>query len=311
MTLTRAQRLGMGRHSVPDPDESDEQPYLGEPDSGDDYDDEHEADEPRPTSTRPTSTRPTSTSPTSTPASDYGRGLQPGHGERDLDTDYGRPGHPAADYWADDVESDHPESDSGYDEPEAPTRSFAATSTPPQRPSVSGPAHGGEWEGGEWTGSHRAVTDGRRGVSVGVIAALVTVVVVVGAIILWRFFGDALSDRSAVAAARCVVGDVAVAVIADPGRSPSTPHTGRRLQPDRRPRRRQVRQGRRQDRRLRRQVVNGFVGKWPANSVSGPPCGFPAARYRRRGSKPQPARRPSATVGRWSPRRSCSPCARS
>src|SRR6476661_1765755 len=69
--------------------------------------------------------------------------------------------------------------------------------------------------GDEWTGSHRAVTPRRRGVSKGVIAALVTVVVVVGAVILWRFFGDALSDRSAVAAARCVSGDVAVAVIAD------------------------------------------------------------------------------------------------
>src|SRR6476661_2637710 len=70
--------------------------------------------------------------------------------------------------------------------------------------------------GDEWTGSHRAVTPRRRGVSKGVIAALVAVVVVVGAVILWRFFGDALSNRSAVAAARCVSGDVAVAVIADP-----------------------------------------------------------------------------------------------
>ena len=52
--------------------------------------------------------------------------------------------------------------------------------------------------------------------SKGVIAALVAVVVVVGAVILWRFFGDALSNRSEVAAARCVSGDVAVAVIADP-----------------------------------------------------------------------------------------------
>ena len=201
----------MGRHSVPDPDESDEQPYLGEPDSGDDYADEHEADE-HEADEHEADEHGTDEDEA---GSDYGRGLQPGHGERDLDTDYGRPGHPAADYWADDVESDHPESDSGYDELEAPTRSFAATSTPPPRPSVSGPAHGGEWEGGEWTGSHRAVTDSRRGVSKGVIAALVTVVVVVGAVILWRFFGDALSDRSAVAAARCVSGDVSVAVIAD------------------------------------------------------------------------------------------------
>ena len=60
------------------------------------------------------------------------------------------------------------------------------------------------------------MTTGRRGVSVGVIAALVTVVVVVGAVILWRFFGDALSNRSDAAAARCVDGELAVAVVADP-----------------------------------------------------------------------------------------------
>ena len=39
---------------------------------------------------------------------------------------------------------------------------------------------------------------------------------VVGAVILWRFFGDALSNRSDAAAARCVEGEVAVAVVADP-----------------------------------------------------------------------------------------------
>ncbi|AFM17546.1 hypothetical protein Mycch_2785 [Mycolicibacterium chubuense NBB4] len=73
-----------------------------------------------------------------------------------------------------------------------------------------------DWEAGEWTGSHRAITPGRRGVSVGVIVALVSVVVIVGAVILWRFFGDALSSRSDVAAARCVDGEVTVAVVADP-----------------------------------------------------------------------------------------------
>ena len=84
----------------------------------------------------------------------------------------------------------------------------------PPRP--GGPQHSGGWDGGEWTGSHRAVTPGRRGISVGVIAALVAVVVIVGAVILWRFFGDALSSRSDTAAARCVEGEVAVAVVVDP-----------------------------------------------------------------------------------------------
>ncbi|ANI40128.1 hypothetical protein [Mycolicibacterium vaccae] len=80
----------------------------------------------------------------------------------------------------------------------------------------SGAQHTGDWEGGEWTGSHRAVTPGRRGVSVSVIVALVAVVVVVAVVILWRFVGDALSGRSDAAAARCVEGDLAVAVVADP-----------------------------------------------------------------------------------------------
>ncbi|MCV7179232.1 substrate-binding and VWA domain-containing protein [Mycolicibacterium sphagni] len=64
-------------------------------------------------------------------------------------------------------------------------------------------------------GGHRSET-GRRGVSISVIAALITVVVVVGAVILWRFFGDALSHRSADAAQKCLDGSVNVGVVADP-----------------------------------------------------------------------------------------------
>ncbi|WP_319434325.1 substrate-binding domain-containing protein [Mycobacterium sp. RTGN5] len=64
-------------------------------------------------------------------------------------------------------------------------------------------------------GGHRSET-GRRGVSLSVIAALVTVVVVVGAVILWRFFGDALSHRSTDAASKCLAGAVNVGVVADP-----------------------------------------------------------------------------------------------
>lgn len=83
-------------------------------------------------------------------------------------------------------------------------------------PRTGGPQRSGGWDNGEWTGSHRALTPGRRGISVSVIAALVAVVVIVGAVILWRFFGDALSSRSDTAAARCVEGEVAVAVVVDP-----------------------------------------------------------------------------------------------
>ncbi|MEW5809856.1 MAG: substrate-binding domain-containing protein [Actinomycetota bacterium] len=93
---------------------------------------------------------------------------------------------------------------------ESQTERFDAAARP------DGTQRSGGWDNGDWTGSHRAVTPSRRGISVGVIVALVSVVVIVGAVILWRFFGDALSSRSDTAAARCVEGEVAVAVVADP-----------------------------------------------------------------------------------------------
>ena len=80
----------------------------------------------------------------------------------------------------------------------------------------SGPATGGHRTLSEWTGSHRVVTPTRRGVSPAVIAALVGVVLLVGGVIVWRFFGDALSDRSNSSADRCLGGQAKVAVAADP-----------------------------------------------------------------------------------------------
>ena len=86
------------------------------------------------------------------------------------------------------------------------------------------------------TGGHRTVRDrlgghrneaGRRGVSIGVIAALVSVVVVVGVVILWRFFGDALSNRSH--NARCVGEKLPVAVIADSSISDQVEHLAERF----------------------------------------------------------------------------------
>ena len=70
--------------------------------------------------------------------------------------------------------------------------------------------------GGDWQGRRRREDGGRRGVSLGVIAALVTAVVLVGGLILWRFFGDALSKRSSDAASECLQGTANVAVVADP-----------------------------------------------------------------------------------------------
>ena len=101
-------------------------------------------------------------------------------------------------------------------------------------------------------------------------------VVVVGAIILWRFFGDALSNRSDAAAARCVAGELAVAVVADPSISEqiqtlantynetATPVGDRCVKvgvkpadPD--------------------QVVNGFIGNWPAELGERPALWIPAS----------------------------------
>jgi hypothetical protein len=147
---------------------------------------------------------------------DYG-GRYAGSQHRDAEQNY------ETDHLFDDGYQPHPDDHDDIDGPnwdpdddpmdgsDTATQTFAAV---PRR--TEGPAHGGEWDGGEWTGSHRAVQSGRRGVSVGVIAALVTVVVVVAAVILWRFFGDALSNRSREASARCVSGAVDVAVLVDP-----------------------------------------------------------------------------------------------
>lgn len=178
----------MGRHSIPDPEDSDDDAGIPEDeitDDGDDYDSRpggrHSGEFPMQYFARPEDDRP---------------GDESAHPD---DYEY--------DAYAGDVRDD-------VNDDDADDRPTTAIPRPPTDP--SGPAHGGTWDSGEWTGSHRAVTPGRRGVSVGVIAALATVVVVVGAVILWRFFGDALSERGDVASARCVDGNLDVAVLADP-----------------------------------------------------------------------------------------------
>ncbi|OBB55695.1 hypothetical protein A5757_04170 [Mycobacterium sp. 852013-51886_SCH5428379] len=111
-----------------------------------------------------------------------------------------------------------PEDRSG--DPEQPYADDATEAIPASPTGDSGPATGAQrtvgWDNGEWTGSHRSLAPQRRKVSTPVIAALVAVVVVVGAVIAWRFFGDALDSRSDAAAARCVSGQLDVAVVADP-----------------------------------------------------------------------------------------------
>ena len=181
-------------------------------------------------------------------------------------------------YDSDTYDSDTYEEDFGYsdraDEFGYPDREPAVA--PFSGPSPTGPQHGGDWEGGEWTGSHRAITPGRRGISIGVIVALVTVVVVVGAVILWRFFGDVLSNRSDVAAARCVDGEVKVAVIADPAITEPVAALAERYNQTAAP------VG---DRCVNvavqsadsDQVVNGFAGEWPADLGDRPALWIPGS----------------------------------
>jgi hypothetical protein len=109
--------------------------------------------------------------------------------------------------------SDDRDEDGYYDEVEE-SDDFPDFSRREQEPPPPPPARTRR-ERGEWRGGHRS-SGGRRGVSIGAIAALVVVVVVVAAVILWRFLGDALSNRSHTAAGRCVGGNETVAVIADP-----------------------------------------------------------------------------------------------
>ena len=216
----------MGRHSIPDPEDSPDEGVPEEP-----------------------------------PTQRFGR-------QQPTESDYDESDYDESDY----DESDYDESD--YDEPEAdyaqrrPLRAAGAASSRAQ--------HSGEWEGGEWTGSHRAVATGRRGVSVGVIAALVAVVVIVGAFILWRFFGDALSHRSDALAARCVDGQLAVAVVADPSiadhiqkladtyNKSAAPVADRCVKVGVKP-------------ADSDQVVNGFIGKWPAELGDQPALWIPAS----------------------------------
>ncbi len=219
----------MGRHSIPDPEDSAGEDTPAEPPTQrfgrqqpaepDDGPGHREPGYPRSTMPRATTTSPVTTSPDT---------AKPITTSRTIPT---------------------PTIPSPTRTTRSRSRGAVARAAPPPR--SSGAQHSGEWEGGEWTGSHRAVATGRRGVSIGVIAALVAVVVVVGAFILWRFFGDALSNRTDAAAARCVDGELAVAVVADPVDRRSGPEAGRHLQQERGARRRPLREGGGQARRLR------------------------------------------------------------
>lgn len=229
----------MGRHSAPDPDDS-----LDEP-SGRDV-----VDEPS-------------------------RG-EAGH-------PYWDAGDEEADRYSGDYSDEPDYSEEGYysdvdsatdDYPEFPSRQ-AAPSSP--EPPASSPSlfRGGHRGLADWRGGHRS-EGGRRGVSIGVIAALVAVVVVVGAVILWSFFGDALSKRSHTAAGRCVGGQETVAVVADPSIADSVQQLAESYNKS---------AGPIGDHCMvvsvkpagSDAVLNGFIGKWPADLGGQPALWIPGS----------------------------------
>ncbi|MGA8328973.1 MAG: hypothetical protein WB777_06745, partial [Mycobacterium sp.] len=162
-----------------------------------------------------------------------------------------------------------PERDTPDDFPDFPRRG-------PEPPTAAAPPPltGGHRSVRERLGGHRNDV-GRRGVSIGVVAALVAVVVVVGVVILWRFFGDALSDRSN-SAARCVGEKQPVAVIADPSIASHVQHFADRFNAIAAP------VG---DHCVAVSVkpadsdavVDGFIGKWPGDLGQRPALWIPGS----------------------------------
>jgi hypothetical protein len=257
----------VGRHSIPDPDDqANDQAREASPEESPTQ--RFSRPDPGPGYREPAYDQPGYREPdhpaTGYPWGDYDEHYdEPGRDE---------PGHDEPAYDEPDYpEPDYPEPDRDFEQSQARRR---APDTPPPR--SPGAQHSGDWEGGEWTGSHRAVATGRRGVSLGVIAALVAVVVLVGAFILWRFFGDALSNRTNAAAARCVNGELAVAVVADPSIADQVQTLANTYNKSAAPV---------ADRCVKvgvkpadsDQVVAGFIGKWPVDLGDRPAVWIPAS----------------------------------
>lgn len=272
----KAAGSGMGRHSAPEPedsaddvvDDSADDDYTArhlDADGSDDLDDPEASDEP-----------PAASSGFAFPAPGFrphtDAGGYPGDQHDDDDGYADDDGYPADDrYPADDPVVDDLVDD---DYPEFPPRpeSAAGSEPPPAAPGLPG---SGRRVLGDWRGGHRSV-GGRRGVSIGVIVALVAVVVVVGTVILWSFFGDVLSHRSHNAAARCIGGKESVAVVVDPSlaepvqqladsyNSSAGPVGDHCMVVTVKPAGSDA-------------VVSGFIGKWPAELGGQPALWIPAS----------------------------------
>ncbi|OMC56181.1 hypothetical protein A5747_09020 [Mycobacterium sp. IS-836] len=265
----------MGRHSLPDPEDSGDEPvddYVAD----DPYADDLYAGE---DSGRHLSAGQETDTPGS--FSDYRRYRDAGHyadeeyfgaaeddyaDEEFADDADAYPADDADAYPADDAFA----VDAAGEYPEFPPRTASTASA-----ERSDPPTGGHRGLGDWRGGHRSA-GGRRGVSIGVIVALVAVVVVVGTVILWSFFGDVLSNRSHTAAARCVGGKETVPVVVDPSladpvqqfaesyNSTAGPVGDHCMQVSVKPAGTDA-------------VVAGFIGKWPAELGGQPALWIPAS----------------------------------
>jgi extracellular solute-binding protein len=257
----------MGRHSAPDPKDAEDS--VDEVASHDDIADEgaDEADEGTDTGRRHRVAEP----------DDYsGQGQLPGYpGERRYpgDEEYAA----GDDFFGDEdpYAAESPFAGEASDEyPEFPSRPAepAGSEPPTPSPSLFSRGHRGL---GDWRGGHRS-EGGRRGISIGVIVALVAVVVVVGTVILWSFFGDALSNRSHKAAGRCAGGNEPVAVIADPSIADSVQKFAESFNSS---------AGPVGDHCMvvgvkpagSDAVLNGFIGKWPADLGGQPALWIPGS----------------------------------
>ena len=135
---------------------------------------------------------------------------------------------------------------------------------------------GGHFADGSWQGGHRSTNTKRRGVSIGVIVALVAIVAFVSVVILWRFFGGVLTNRSDAAAATCSGSAVPVAVVADPSITDKIQGFANRYNKS---------AGPIGDRCVKLgvkpadsdDVINGFVGNWPSELGERPALWIPAS----------------------------------
>lgn len=253
----------MGRHSLPDPE-----------DSVDEVSDEHFADEP----------------PQDDDTGSHHRASaheDPADQSSDEDRYADEWPYPAEDRYSDggDISTDEGKFAAGGEDPYAADTFASGTADeyPQFPPRQSGPASAeppsliqrGHRGLTDWRGGHRS-DSGRRGVSIGVIAALVTVVVVVGSVIVWSFFGDALSNRSHQAAGRCAGGNESVAVIADPSIADSVQQFAQSFNST---------AGPVGDHCMvigvkpagSDAVLNGFIGKWPADLGGQPALWIPGS----------------------------------